>query len=630
MTPAGQTPESSPAAVAQPLGRILVVDDNELNRDLLGRRLVRAGYAVEMAEDGHQALALVREQSFDCLLLDVMMPGISGLEVLQEIRKGFTMSELPVIMATARDGSQNIVEAFSMGANDYVTKPLDFAVVLARMRTQLSLKRATEEISKLNLRLVEAQERIANLMQSSTEAVKDVPAWAHDVSEELTGVLGVPEIGVFSLDGDAIVRLFPGTAPAPGPDDVKALRKNLTFLPRDADTLVPVSGMSGEMLGVLVLVGKGRAFSTDERRLVASFAHQLGGTLELVRTRKELEKARDRKTTTRKGMLDRGVDLASICPVCGACYDQKHTTCRSDGRPLDNSRLLPFRILDRYRLVRLLATGGMGTVFHAYDVKLDRNVAVKILNPEHFGDSAIRMRFEYEARAVARIEHPGVVALFDTGELEDGSMFLVMEKLEGSDLSNLLADYGRGTPKQVARLLRLGAAALSAAHRAGVLHRDVKPENLFLTDAAAGFEVKILDFGVAKQMNLETRLTRTGLIVGTPAYMAPEQVSNLELDVRSDLYSFAAVAYESLVGRRVTQESDLARIFVEVLQVDPPSVSSLVPGVSSTIDAAFRVALAKDPNKRPWDVEKWVESFVADLDAVPATSSGWPFSVGSP
>src|SRR6266852_5153029 len=130
-------------------GSLLVVDDNPMNRDMLARRLTRRGYTVTVAEDGYQALAMIEAQQFDLVLLDIMMPGLSGLDVLKTLRQRYAVADLPVIMATAKDQSEDIVAALQLGANDYVTKPLDFPVVLARAETQLSLKRAMEEIKRL-------------------------------------------------------------------------------------------------------------------------------------------------------------------------------------------------------------------------------------------------------------------------------------------------------------------------------------------------------------------------------------------------------------------------------------------------------------------------------------------------
>ena len=192
----------------------------------------------------------------------------------------------------------------------------------------------------------------------------------------------------------------------------------------------------------------------------------------------------------------------------------------------------------------------MGTVFEAWDEKLDRLVAVKVVKPEQLQNPTVRRRFVQEAHAIAAIRHPNVVDLFDSGELGDGSMFLVMERLHGRDLADLHRLSGCGTPAQVAALLRQGAAALGAAHRAGIVHRDIKPENVFLCREGVGFRVRLLDFGLAKRVDGDRKLTQSGLIVGTPAWMAPEQVSGREVDERTDVYSFAAVCYLALVGPR--------------------------------------------------------------------------------
>jgi serine/threonine protein kinase len=266
----------------------------------------------------------------------------------------------------------------------------------------------------------------------------------------------------------------------------------------------------------------------------------------------------------------------------------------------------------------------MGMVFHAHDQRLDRQVAIKIISAEHFDDPSVRLRFEQEARAAARIDHPGVVTIFDSGELQDGSGFIIMERLHGSDLGQLIRQFGPGTPRQVAQLLRQAGAALGAAHRAGLVHRDIKPENIFLEEQPVGFEAKVLDFGIAKPIDLDTHLTQGGTILGTPAYMAPEQLSGKQLDARSDIYSFAAVAYEALVGRGVTLEKTLGRVIVDVIQRMPPTVSTLLPSISVEIDNAFNAALSKERNLRPETIEAWVDSFVEVLEATEPQVPGWP------
>jgi sigma-B regulation protein RsbU (phosphoserine phosphatase) len=163
-------------------GCLLVVDDDEANRDVLSRRLARKGYEVAVAEDGSRAIALVRERPFDLVLLDVVMPGLSGLEVLQELRQSHPATELPVIMVTAKNESGDIVEALRLGANDYVSKPLDFPVVLARIQTQLSLKRAVEEVVRLERRLAERNHDLeganARLAEANRRMERDLRAAA--------------------------------------------------------------------------------------------------------------------------------------------------------------------------------------------------------------------------------------------------------------------------------------------------------------------------------------------------------------------------------------------------------------------------------------------------------------------
>jgi serine/threonine protein kinase len=257
-------------------------------------------------------------------------------------------------------------------------------------------------------------------------------------------------------------------------------------------------------------------------------------------------------------------------------------------------------------------------------VKLARDVAIKLVRPEHFGDAELRARFEREARAIARITHPGVIALFDSGELPDGTAFLVMEKLRGHDLSHYLLECGPGTPRQVASLARQAGAALAAAHAAGVVHRDVKPANLFLADDAAGFRVKVLDFGLAKSMAHEKGLTRTGMVVGTPEYMSPEQVSGEEVDARSDVYALGAVCYEALVGRRAIRGEDLGRILANVLDAVPEPASSILPGVPAEASDALAAALAKERSLRPADVAAWAAAFATALEQMPeGITPGW-------
>ncbi len=182
-------------------GRLLVVDDNEMNRDMLSRRLARRGYAVQTAVDGGNALELLAAAAFDLVLLDIMMPGIDGMEVLERVRRTHGPSDLPIIMATAKDDSKDVVAALKLGANDYVTKPLDFPVVLARVRTQLSLKQATDQLRTAHARMKRDLEAAARIQQQLLPATSpNVPgvafAWKYDPCDELAG----DALNVFAID----------------------------------------------------------------------------------------------------------------------------------------------------------------------------------------------------------------------------------------------------------------------------------------------------------------------------------------------------------------------------------------------------------------------------------------------
>jgi tRNA A-37 threonylcarbamoyl transferase component Bud32 len=482
--------------------------------------------------------------------------------------------------------------------------------------------------------LREAQERISRLLESSPGASETMPQWSRSLAEEIAAAIGADAIGIWELAKERLTEISDGGLLAPSLDELKGLMsaKGRSLVATADRTIVPLTGMGGELCGAVVISGRSSTWGESGRRLVVGFTHQLGAVLDMSRMRRELAAAEERRAASRRGMQERGISTLQICPKCGCCYDHTVATCAIDGARLESPRTLPYRLLDRYRFLRVLGQGGMGTVLAAQDEKLGREVAVKLIRPEHFNEPEPRRRFEREAQTVARIQHPGVIALYDSGEVEDGGAFLVMEKLAGRDLASLIRAYGPGNTRQVATLVRQGCAALGAAHRAGVVHRDVKPANVFLVDDPSGFRVKVLDFGLAKSMTLEEGLTQTGAVIGTPTYMSPEQVRGEEVDARSDVYSFAVVCYEALTGEKAASGGDLGRILINVLSAVPPAVSALVPGLPPEVDAAFSAALAKDQARRPKDIELWGSSFVEALEMAPAdpTATGWPGSRGDP
>ncbi len=210
------------------------------------------------------------------------------------------------------------------------------------------------------------------------------------------------------------------------------------------------------------------------------------------------------------------------------------------------------RVLDgRFEIIRRIGAGGMGSVYLARQTSMDREVAVKVLHPDRVNDKDARHRFRIEAAAVSRLRNPHTISVFDFGEDQDGGLFLVMELLDGKPLSEIISVSSQVPVDTAVSIVDQVLESLIEAHALGVLHRDLKPDNIFVKEKSDGTVfVKVLDFGIAKVMggNVSSK-TFAGVVFGTPAYMSPEQVMGKELDARTDLYALAVMLFEMLVGR---------------------------------------------------------------------------------
>jgi serine/threonine protein kinase len=249
---------------------------------------------------------------------------------------------------------------------------------------------------------------------------------------------------------------------------------------------------------------------------------------------------------------------------------------------------------DRYRLVRMIGSGGMGAVWEAEDETLGRPVAVKVLSESlAAGERAVR-RFEREAQAAARLSGPYIAAVYDFGRSE-GRPYIVMELVRGETLADRLAREGPLPPQEASRIAAQVAEALEEAHRAGIVHRDVKPGNVMLTPAG---DVKVMDFGIAAAAWAE-RVTTSGLVLGTPSYLAPEQARSEKTTPASDVYALGAMLYEMVAGRPpFVAESPVALALAHVRE-DPRPLDQVAEGVPPNLASASMAALAKDPAERP-------------------------------
>ncbi|WP_159929355.1 MULTISPECIES: serine/threonine-protein kinase [Nocardia] len=245
-----------------------------------------------------------------------------------------------------------------------------------------------------------------------------------------------------------------------------------------------------------------------------------------------------------------------------------------------------------YRLDRLLGSGGMGEVWLAHDTTADRAVALKVLAPAYAADTRFRQRFTREARLAAQVRGPHLVPIHSFGEL-DGRLYIDMEFVEGCDVAALLRREGRLEPERAIEIVAQTATALDAAHRAGLVHRDVKPSNIMVTPDDA---VYLIDFGTAHRSD-QPAITATGNVVGTLAYMAPERFEGAAVP-RSDQYSLACVLYECVTGRRPFDDGDPPRLLRAHLMQTPPLASTLNPAVPPELDAVIARGMAKDPSRR--------------------------------
>jgi CheY-like chemotaxis protein len=416
---------------------VLVVDDDDC-REVLSELLRDEGFNVLAAPDGAGARDLLESRTVDLVLLDIVMPRTSGLELLSELRRRYSPADLPVVMMSSKDQSADVVDALERGANDYVTKPLDLPVLLARIHAQLRLRQGGRSHS----------ERLLEVVTGSV------------------------------LEG-------------------------------------------------------------------------------------------------------------------------------------------------RYRLEERLGVGNFSVVFRATDLESGRGVAVKVLR-NTLGEPEIGIaRMQREGVAGRRLEHPSAVAIHDFRITAAGTAYLVMELLEGQTLDLQLRDRGPQAPERCCEILFPICELLAQAHAMGIVHRDIKPGNIFLHQQGGEEVVKVLDFGIAKPLSdaaLERNLTLDGTILGSPAYMAPERLRNRPFDGRADVYSLGIMLYEMLAGRLpfTAANNDPMSVVAMHLNERPEPLTRWRPDLPPAVDAVVAGALDKDCRRRPWAPEL-ARSFAAAVGVpVPA------------
>jgi serine/threonine protein kinase len=273
----------------------------------------------------------------------------------------------------------------------------------------------------------------------------------------------------------------------------------------------------------------------------------------------------------------------------------------------------------RYRLLSLIGEGGMGKVYKAHDTMMRRDVAIKVLSPELAKEPGYEERFRREAYTAARLTEPHIVPIYEAGEIE-GRLFLVMPVIDGIDVHSLLARDGPMSPQRALQVIEQLAAALDAAHEAGLVHRDIKPSNALMTRHDF---VCLIDFGIAHDASA-TKLTQTGSIVGTFAYMSPERLNTGTADARADVYALACVLYECLTGVMPYPGDSMEQQVVGHLTLDPPKPSSRNPAIPAGFDEVIAAGMAKKPDQRYQSARELATAARHALAEVPAPPTPLP------
>ncbi len=666
------------AAAGEEPARVLLVDDEPANLDLLRQALDGRGYRLLVATSGEDALKVAHRSRPSLVLLDVVMPGIDGYETCRRLKADPETKGAAVIFLSALAEAREKVRGLEAGAVDFVTKPFQPEEVVARVHTHLTVQRLQAQLESRNAELArelqvaeellaDARRRVEGALLGSSPAVR---ALRETIAQRASSVEPLLLTGPPGAGQEAVARAVHHQSPR---GRQAFIHVNCALLaPGQAQGLLGGAGGSDApaaagTLGPLELAERGTLYLEEIHQLPPELQVRLSELLEAASRARaaggaQAPEARVIASTSAPTSVEAGLrprllaalevgtlrvpslaERAEDIPELARFFVGQHArragavveriseeserrlrayrwpgnlrelesvleravlSAREPVLEIDKALLDEGLPLGHYRLMTKLGEGGMGEVWLARHQLLARPCAVKLIRPDRLGagyrDAALE-RFRREARTIARLTSPNTVRLYDFGLSESGSLYFVMELLRGLDLFALVKDFGPLPPERVVFVLRQACRSLAEAHGEGLLHRDVKPHNLFLCRLGLDCDVvKVLDFGLVKSLGDEdAQITTAGALTGTPAYMPPERAGGGPGDARSDIYALGCVAWWMLAGRTVFSGDPMAMVLHHVRTApERPSLASGLP-VPERLEQIVMDCLEKAPSKRP-------------------------------
>ena len=665
------------AAPAEDLSRILLVDDDATNLDVLRHTLDGRGYHLFVTRSGENAIDVARRVRPLLILLDVVMPGIDGFETCRRLKQDPDTRDAAVIFLSSLDDTKDKVRGLQVGAVDFVSKPFQSEEVVARVNTHLTVQRLRRQLETRNADLArelavaqelltDARRRVEGPLLGESPAVR---ALRESIAKCAADAEPVLLTGPHGAGHEAAARAIHHASPR---SRQAFIHVNCAMVAPGHDPGIfsaPVTGgeRTESRLSLLELATRGTLFLEEIQRLPGDIQGRLADLIESVEAARERGESAapdvrfmaytsaaltaaggfdpkllavfERRQLRVPSLAERSEDVAEMATFflrqharrIGAVVERiseasmkrlrKYrwpggvgelqslieravTSAREPELEIDAALVDEGLPLGHYRLMEKLGEGGMGEVWRARHQLLARPCAIKLIRPELLGGAkrdAATERFHLEARTISRLSSPNTVRLYDFGLSETGSFYLVMELLTGMDVQALVQRFGPLAPERVVSVIQQACRSLGEAHAAGALHRDIKPNNLFLCRLGLEWDVvKVLDFGLVKSLNADAaQITAEGTLTGTPNYMAPERVVGGSADERSDLYALGCVAYWMLTGRTMfTGPPMTVMIHHARTRPEPPSRFCELP-IPERLEQIVMACLEKAPEDRP-------------------------------